>query len=184
MEDESSRGRVQGQEVHKPHIEHLSGFSDRSARGLRVRDSHLDKLSKQSEQQMDNQAIKQFYELLRCRICDRPKTLSGMKYSPSTICLPLRNDIFICHMIKSPPVKERKLLHFTCTPLSYNQYSGEIFCSPAKYSFLPESCQTSSHNSHINRFCTSLTRKFSPSFHEKTRLLQVSLYGERRPHPW
>ena len=64
MEDESSRGRVQGQEVHKPRIEHLSGFSDRSARGLRVRDSRLDKLSKQSEQQMDNQAIKQFYELL------------------------------------------------------------------------------------------------------------------------
>ena len=90
---------------------------------------------------MDNQAIKQFYELLRCKICDRPKTLSGMKYSPSTICLPLRNDIFICHMIKSPPFKERKLLHFTYTPLSYNQYSGEIFCSPAKYSFLPESCQ-------------------------------------------
>ena len=63
-----------------------------------------------------------------------------MKYSPSTICLPLRNDIFICHRIKSPPFKERKLLHFTCTPLSYNQYSGKIFCSPAKYSFLPESC--------------------------------------------
>ena len=62
MEVESSRGRVQGQEVHKPHIEHLSGFSDGSARGLRVRDSRLDKLSNLSEQQMDNQAIKQFYE--------------------------------------------------------------------------------------------------------------------------
>ena len=46
VEDESSRSRVQGQEVHKPRIEHLSGFTDRSARGLRVRDSHLDKLSK------------------------------------------------------------------------------------------------------------------------------------------
>ena len=113
MEDESSCGRVQGQEVHKPHIEHLSGFSDGSTRGLRVRDSRLDKLLKLSEQQMDNKAIKQFYELLRCKFCDRPKTLSGMKYSPSTICLPLRNDIFICHMIKSPPLKERKLLHFT-----------------------------------------------------------------------
>ena len=62
MEDESSRGRVQGQEVHKPRIEHLSGFSDGSARGRRVRDSRLDKLSKLSEQQMDNQAIKQFYK--------------------------------------------------------------------------------------------------------------------------
>ena len=35
-------------------------------------------------------------------------------------------------MIKVPPFKERKLLHFTCTPQSYNQYSGEIFRSPAK----------------------------------------------------
>ena len=62
MEGESSRGQVQGQEVHKPHIEHLSGFSDGSTQGLRVRDSRLDKSSKLSEQQMDNQAIKQFYE--------------------------------------------------------------------------------------------------------------------------
>ena len=77
MEDESSRGWVQGQEVHKPRIEHLSGFSDRSARGLRVRDSRLDKLWKQSEQQMDNQAIKQFYKLLRCKICDHPKVFPG-----------------------------------------------------------------------------------------------------------
>ena len=48
-------------------------------------------------------------------------------------------------MIKSPPFKERKLLHFTCTSLSYIQYSqsGETFCSPAKYSFLPEYCHSS-----------------------------------------
>ena len=31
VEDESSRSWVKGQEVHKPHIEHLIGLSDRSA---------------------------------------------------------------------------------------------------------------------------------------------------------
>ena len=61
--------------------------------------------------------------------------------SAHVACLKKGNDVpFLSrsslHMIKSPPFKERKL------PLSYCQYSGEIFCSPAKYSFLPESCHS------------------------------------------
>ena len=30
---------------------------------------------------MDNQAIKQFYELLRCKICDHPKSFRDGKFS-------------------------------------------------------------------------------------------------------